>query len=223
MLSATGANVACLGRHGAGSSRRPLNNMKKSLWISKTNVTLFVSFLIVILLVRNIYISITLVIGEIELTSSIASIKTRTKVDRNDHLQSVCVSPKRYAPWILDGSCMKRPHLSTFSSSGHRRTCGMCGDGAAYLRDLRDKIAVKYEKRCKDMVVYGAALGKKYEIWMRSPTFLGDRSSMVVKRHGTCFFQFITDTNSKGDFNSADGSQNLIVIDPSKMPYDNNH
>ena len=146
---------------------------------------------------------------------------TVNKVGRNGR-QNVCLSPERDAPWILDGSCMTSPHFSTFSSNGHRRSCGLCGGHAAYLRELRDKVAAKFEKKCKDMVVYGAALGGKYEMWMRTPGFLGDHSSKVVKRHGTCFFQFVTDTNSTGDSTSADGSQNLIVVDPAKMPYDNN-
>jgi len=136
--------------------------------------------------------------------------------------RGMCLSPERYSPWILDGSCMKRPHRSTFSSTGHRRSCGFCGDDAAYLKKVRDEIAVKYEEKCKDLLVFGAALGGNYEEWLRSPEFLGDHSSKVVKRHGTCFFQFVTDVNATGDLISADGSQNLIVIDPAKMPYDSN-
>ena len=135
----------------------------------------------------------------------------------------MCLSPERDAPWILDGSCMKGPpHLSTFSLTGHHRSCGFCGKGSAYLRKLRDEIALTYEKKCKHLVVYGAALGAKYEKWMRSLEFLGEHSLKVVKRHGTCFIQFVTDVNATGELFSADGSQKLIVIDPTKMPYKNN-
>ncbi|GFH49211.1 hypothetical protein CTEN210_05687 [Chaetoceros tenuissimus] len=35
-------------------------------------------------------------------------------------------------------------------------------------------------------------------------------------------FQFVTDVDHKGDLLSSDGSQRLIVIDPSGMPYKNN-
>jgi len=146
--------------------------------------------------------------------------KIQTQIQDADN-NGVCLSPERLTPWILDGSCMKKPHLSTFSSTGHHRSCGLCGDGAEYLRKLRDEVA-KYEKQCKDMVVYGAALGEGYEMWMRSPEFLGDHSSKVIKRHETCFFQFVTDINNSGDGFSADGSQKLIVVDPAKLPYQNN-
>jgi len=146
--------------------------------------------------------------------------KIQTQIQDADN-NGVCLSPERLTPWILDGSCMKKPHLSTFSSTGHHRSCGLCGDGAEYLRKLRDEVA-KYEKQCKDMVVYGAALGEGYEMWMRSPKFLGDHSSKVIKRHETCFFQFVTDINNLGDGFSADGSQKLIVVDPAKLPYQNN-
>ena len=149
--------------------------------------------------------------------------------DRNTSLRKVnsdshrmCLSPEIDVPWILDGTCEKHPHLSTFSSTGFNHTCGLCGDHAAYLRELRDDIASRFKDRCKDMVVYGAALGVKYDQWLRSVEFLGEHTSKVVKRHGTCFFQFVTDVDGSGDLISADGSQMLIVIDPAKMPYQNN-
>jgi len=143
-------------------------------------------------------------------------------VDFQYDSRSVCLSPERDAPWIFDGTCEEQPYLSTFSSTGPSRSCGFCRDDAAYLRELRDKISAKYKERCKDLVVYGAALGGKYEKWMRSKEFLGDHTSKVVKRHGTCFFQFVTGANGTGDLMSADGSQNLIVLDPATMPYKNN-
>ncbi|GFH53903.1 hypothetical protein CTEN210_10379 [Chaetoceros tenuissimus] len=133
-----------------------------------------------------------------------------------------CHSPEKNVPWILDGTCMKDPHRSIFSSASYKRTCGLCGNGAEYLRELQEDIAKKFASKCKELVVYGAALGSKYEQWMRSSNFLGDHSIKVVRRHGTCFFQFVTDVDHTGDLLSADGSQRLIVIDPSRMPYKNN-
>ena len=136
--------------------------------------------------------------------------------------RDVCLSPERDTPWVFDGACEEQPYLSTFSSTGPSRSCGFCGNDTAYLRELRDEISAKFKERCKDLVVYGAALGEQYENWPRSKQFLGDHTSKVVNRHGTCFFQFVTDTNGTGDSVSADGSQNLIVIDPARMPYKNN-
>jgi len=136
--------------------------------------------------------------------------------------RNVCISPEKDTPWILDGTCEKRPHLSTFSSLGVTRSCGFCGDELAYFRELRDDISAKYENRCKDLVVYGAAIGEKYDMWARSPHFLGEHTSKVVRRHGTCFFLFVTDANDTGEFVSADASQVLIVIDPARMPYESN-
>jgi len=140
--------------------------------------------------------------------------------DRDD--RSVCLSPERDAPWVLDGSCAKHPHLSKFSSIGPIRSCGFCGDNAAYLRELRDEISVKYQEKCKDLVVYGAALGLKYENMLRSKEVISGHISKVVKRHGTCFFQFVTDVNCTGNTLTGDGSQNLVVIDPGRMPYNSN-
>jgi len=117
---------------------------------------------------------------------------------------------------------MDQPHRTSFSSTGQTRSCGLCGEKAAYLRTIRDEIAEKYEHKCKNLVVYGAALGEKYEKWMRTRSAMGEHISMVQKRHGHCFFQFVFDTDGKGDFTSDDGSQILIVIDPTRMPY-NNH
>ncbi|GFH48583.1 hypothetical protein CTEN210_05059 [Chaetoceros tenuissimus] len=130
-----------------------------------------------------------------------------------------CHSPEKNVPWILDGTCMKDPHRSIFSSASYKRTCGLCGDNAEYLRELQEDIAKKFASKCKELVVYGAALGSKYEQWMRSSNFLGDHSIKVVRRHGTCFFQFVTDVDHTGDLLSAEGSQRLVVIDPSRMPY----
>ena len=134
--------------------------------------------------------------------------------------EQTCLSPERKARWALDGSCMEHPHTSAYSSTGFPRSCGLCGEGAAYLRELRDTIAVQYKNNCQDIVVYGAALGSNYATWMQSRHFLGIHSAMVVRRHGTCFFQFVT--NSTGEPFSIDGSQNLIEIDTAKMPYENN-
>lgn len=134
--------------------------------------------------------------------------------------EQICLSPERKAQWALDGSCMEHPHTTAYSSTGFPRSCGLCGEGATYLRELRDTIAVQYKNTCQDIVVYGAALGENYATWMQSRQFLGIHSTMIVKRHGTCFFQFVT--NSTGEPFSIDGSQNLIEIDTAKMPYDNN-
>ena len=138
----------------------------------------------------------------------------------NDH--SVCPSPERDIPWIFNGTCEERPLLSSFSSLRVTRSCGFCGDDAAYLRELRDEISAKYKDRCKDLVVYGAAIGKQYEEWVRSSSFLSKHTSKVVKRHKTCFFLFVTDTKNTGDSFAADESQMLIVIDPARMPFENN-
>ena len=136
--------------------------------------------------------------------------------------QNACSSPERDTPWILNGTCEERPHLSTFSSPHATRSCGFCGDDTAYLRELRDGISAKYENRCKDLVVYGAAIGEEYEEWFTSSSYMSNHVSTVVKRHQTCFFLFVTDTKNTGQSFSADGSQMLIVIDPARMPYANN-
>ena len=133
--------------------------------------------------------------------------------------RSICHSPEKNVPWILNGTCMEDPHHSIFSSASYKRSCGLCGDDAEYLRELQEDIANKFANKCKELVVYGAALGSKYEQWMRSSNFLGDHSIKVVRRHGTCFFQFVTDVDHTGDLLSSEGSQRLIVIDPSRMPY----
>ena len=136
--------------------------------------------------------------------------------------RNVCSSPERDAPWIFDGTCEERPLLSTFSSLGVTRSCGFCGDDTAYLRELRDDIAAKYENRCKDLVVYGAAMGEQYEKWVWSSSYLSEHTSEVVKRHETCFFVFVTDTKDRRNSFSADASQILIVIDPARMPFESN-
>lgn len=132
--------------------------------------------------------------------------------------RTICASPEKNVPWILDGTCMEDPHYSFISSTpGYKHTCGFCGNDAEYLRELQRDIANKFASTCKELVVYGAALGHKYEQWMRSSNFLGDHSINVVRRHGTCFFQFVTDVDHTGDLLSSDGSQRLIVIDPSRI------
>ena len=137
-----------------------------------------------------------------------------------DH--NVCPSPERDVPWIFDGTCEKRPLLSTFSSLEVTRSCGFCGDDTAYLRKLRDDISAKYENRCKDLVVYGAAIGTQYEEWVGSTSYLSKHTSEVVKRHDTCFFLFVTDTKNTGKSFAAHGSQMLIVVDPARLPFENN-
>mmetsp|Transcript_7348 Transcript_7348/g.9500 ORF Transcript_7348/g.9500 Transcript_7348/m.9500 type:complete len:874 (-) Transcript_7348:114-2735(-) len=137
-----------------------------------------------------------------------------------DH--NVCPSPERDIPWIFDGTCEERPLLSTFSSLEVTRSCGFCGDDTAYLRELRDDISAKYKDRCKDLVVYGAAIGEQYEEWVGSTSYLSKHTSEVVKRHDTCFFLFVTDTKNTGKSFAAHGSQMLIVVDPARMPFENN-
>lgn len=153
---------------------------------------------------------------------SLRGIKTQYIVKPGDGRddRSVCLSPEKDVPWILDGSCEKHKYLTNFSSIGPIRSCGFCGDNAAYLRELRDEISAKYKEKCKDLVVYGAALGRKYEGMLSSGE--GGHISKVVKRHGTCFFQFVTDSRGTGNTLTGDGSQNLIVVDPARMPYKNN-
>ncbi len=135
--------------------------------------------------------------------------------------EEVCLSPERNKPWILDASCSEEKYLSSFSNNTSR-SCGLCGEKAKYLRSLRDDIAKKYEKKCKDLVVYGAALGKTYEEWLQKPKVMTDQASKVVERHGTCFFQFVLDYRNRGLTHSIDGSQNLIIIKNDWLPYENN-
>ena len=112
-----------------------------------------------------------------------------------------CLSPEK-VPCMFESNCVDELLSST------------------YLKQLQEQIRQEYENKCGELVVYGAALGSKYEAWMRSTEYLAER--MVARSPGTCFFQFVTDTRNTGDALSADGSQHLIVIDPSRMPYKNN-
>ena len=139
-----------------------------------------------------------------------------------------CVSPEKNATWILDGTCLDDPFISssvTLSSSSSQqdqrphRTCGSCGENAAYLRLLRDEISAKYKEKCKELVVYGAAFGESYEQWMRDPEYFGGHSKRSVELYNTCFFSFVG--NSGTDAYSIDNSQILIHVDSSKMPYKN--
>ncbi len=132
-----------------------------------------------------------------------------------------CLSPEKNSTWILDGACSEEQHISSFST-GETRTCGLCGKQSEYLRSLRDDIANRFQNQCKDLVVYGAALGQPYEDWLQDPGSVSERASEVVERHGTCFFQFILDYNNTGYTHSIDGSQNLIVVKEEWLPYQNN-
>eukprot|EP00594_Rhizosolenia_setigera_P001753 CAMPEP_0178952834 /NCGR_PEP_ID=MMETSP0789-20121207/8074_1 /TAXON_ID=3005 /ORGANISM="Rhizosolenia setigera, Strain CCMP 1694" /LENGTH=730 /DNA_ID=CAMNT_0020634007 /DNA_START=115 /DNA_END=2304 /DNA_ORIENTATION=- len=135
-----------------------------------------------------------------------------------------CISPELSASWVLDASCVENPYLSTFSTTGHDRSCGLCGDKASYLREIRDKIEAEYKEKCKDLVVYGAALEKDPSTWMTETYNLGKNSFRSVQNHNTCFFQFVTDFSHYGTSDmlfSADYSQHLIVMDTEKMPYQN--
>jgi len=132
-----------------------------------------------------------------------------------------CLSPERNVSWILDGECEKEQYVSKFNS---HRSCGLCGKGATYLQELQREIAAKYRNKqeCKELVVYGAALGKSYEKWMANKGYLGLHSESSIERYGPCFIQFVTDYSKGGHNKSADGSQNLVIVDPTKLPY-NNH
>eukprot|EP00557_Chaetoceros_sp_GSL56_P003286 CAMPEP_0176499560 /NCGR_PEP_ID=MMETSP0200_2-20121128/12997_1 /TAXON_ID=947934 /ORGANISM="Chaetoceros sp., Strain GSL56" /LENGTH=1200 /DNA_ID=CAMNT_0017897997 /DNA_START=264 /DNA_END=3866 /DNA_ORIENTATION=+ len=112
-----------------------------------------------------------------------------------------CLSPEK-VPCTFESNCVDELLRST------------------YLNQLQEKIRQEYENKCRDLVVYGAALGSKYEAWTRSTEYLAER--MIERPPGTCFLQFVTDTRNTGDVLSADGLQHLIVIDPARMPYINN-
>ena len=136
-----------------------------------------------------------------------------------------CSSPELSVPWILDGQCTEEPYLSALYNAGRdgqdqqRRSCGLCGENAAYLRTLRDNIASKYEHQCKDLVVYGAALGEGFEKMVTSKS-----DWTVVQRPGVCFFMLISGTEDSVIPSDASSSQisQLIFVDTSKMPYQNN-
>ena len=139
--------------------------------------------------------------------------------------------------WALDGTCDDHPYQSIFKrdTKDHPITCGFCRNATEttkYLASLRDEMSKRYSSKCQDMVVYGAALGTQYEHWMTTEGSLSNHAIRSVQRHQTCFFQFVTNesghiivsTNNTENtiMMSADGSQHLIVIDKSKMPYQNN-
>lgn len=45
--------------------------------------------------------------------------------------RTICASPEKNVPWILDGTCMEDPHYSFISSTpGYKHTCGFCGNDA---------------------------------------------------------------------------------------------
>ena len=134
-----------------------------------------------------------------------------------------CLSPEKKVPWILNGDCLDHPPVSFSSNQG--RTCGLCREGAAYIRELRDEISSQFVQKCKDkIIVYGAALGWKYEEWMQDPDFLGGHGQKVVQMYGneTCFFQFVTDLAESNKTMSIDGVHNLITVDLDQLPYENN-
>ena len=83
-------------------------------------------------------------------------------------MKKECLSPERDSPWIMHGTCTEQQYVSSFSSS-EIRSCGLCGEQTKDFRSLRDDIAKMYEEKCKDLVVYGAALGKEYEDWLQNP------------------------------------------------------
>lgn len=135
---------------------------------------------------------------------------------------SICLSPEKDVEWILDASCMDDPYLPSFSNTGLKHTCGLCGKSSEYLRSLRDEIAAEFAEKCKGLVVYGAAFGPKYEAWLREPRWMGTQSIESKRLHDTCFIMFVTDTNHTGVRYSSDGgSQRLIVVDSAKLPYKN--
>ena len=162
--------------------------------------------------------------GEKELLLPPNNIKNSSLLGGTKSKSDACLSPEKNVSWILNGECLQDPHISSSDSMGHHRTCGFCGEGAAYLRQLRDEISAKFEDRCNDMVVYGVAFGLKVEGWMREAKYLGSHNNKAVERHGTCLFQFVTNhTGFKEKFSlSVDGSQILIVVDEAKLPYNNN-
>mmetsp|Transcript_16245 Transcript_16245/g.30727 ORF Transcript_16245/g.30727 Transcript_16245/m.30727 type:complete len:854 (-) Transcript_16245:1090-3651(-) len=141
--------------------------------------------------------------------------------EQQNESSRVCLSPEKNVPWILNGQCLQHPFESSFSEG---RSCGFCGDNPtiSYFSKIRDQIAEKFQDKCSDLVVYGAALGQKYEEWLNDRDLMGNHNKMVTERHGTCFFQFVTTgTHFEGNL-SVDGSQVLIPLDEKFLPYGNN-
>ena len=132
----------------------------------------------------------------------------------------ICLSPERDAPWILDGQCLQRPFESSFTKG---RTCGFCGEGpVTYLSKIRDDIAERFQEKCNELVVYGAALGQRYEEWLTNKEAMGTHHKTVVDRHGVCFFQFVTMGPPFEGNVSVDGSHILVPLDRDLLPYENN-
>ncbi len=130
-----------------------------------------------------------------------------------------CLSPESNSPWVLDSTCSEEQFFPSFSSSSNEpRSCGLCGEQTSHLRSLRDDIANRFEQKCKDLVVYGAAFGQSYEDWLQNPESVDERDAKIVEKHGTCFFQFILDYNNTGHTHSIDGSQNLIIVKEEWLP-----
>lgn len=144
---------------------------------------------------------------------------------------ATCPSPESLITKPLDGECMETPptswapptYFSIKNKEQERSTCGLCGTGkvAEYLRELRDEIAKKYAQKCEGLVVYGAAFGKDYNKRNRARV-LRKFSKRVVKRHGTCFFEFVTYKGGKKRTHSVDNSHVLIAVDIKRLPYSNN-
>ena len=137
----------------------------------------------------------------------------------------VCISPEKDVPWaFLNGECISGPMplpTASMSTRSNSHACGFCGTSAAasYLRELRDEIAHKHKQKCEgSIIVYGAALGEAYKMWMNNRKFLPRHNKEVTNKEDgtTCFFQFVTNYNGKLQSHSIDKSQTLIHINATK-------
>ena len=88
-------------------------------------------------------------------TAYVEFIKDSLLLDLIQNTPDTCLSPEKNVPWILDGEFLQNPHISSLNSMRPHLTCGFCGEGAAYLKEILHEISAKFDNRCCDMVVYG--------------------------------------------------------------------
>ena len=131
--------------------------------------------------------------------------------------RDTCTSPEANVPWILNGECMKEPILSVLNNGENQNSCGLCGHRAFYLKNLRNGLEAKHKNQCKDLVVYGACLGRVCKKMLQKKT-----GWKFVQRPGTCFFMFVAGFNRSTMSSSYSKLNNLIFVDLGEMPYKNN-
>ena len=127
-----------------------------------------------------------------------------------------CTSPE-VASWIMDGQCNEETYVSALENDEFQHSCGLCGDSATYLRNLRNEIKAQYEDQCKDLVVYGACLGATCEKLVTK-----ENEWHVMERPGTCFFLLIGGMSEVALSSNVNEFSHFIIIDITKMPYKNN-